>query len=159
MNTSFERTDMKEEWLTPPEIIKSLGEFDLDPCFSNRPWDTAKLHYSKEEDGLSKQWHGRVFCNPPYGRETGKWLKRMKEHQNGIALIFARTETKDWHNYIWNGADAVFFFKGRLKFYKPDGTQGDCAGAPSALVAYGEENVKALAYSKLGGVLILLNNI
>lgn len=59
MNTSFERKDMCEEWFTPPELIKSLGEFDLDPCsHTNRPWDTAKTHYAKEDNGLLQQWGG-----------------------------------------------------------------------------------------------------
>ena len=85
------RTD---EWLTPPEILKAIGEFDLDPCSPiNRPWNTAKKHYTVEDNGLIQEWIGRVFLNPPYGPETGKWLQKLAEHGNGIALIFARTET------------------------------------------------------------------
>ncbi|MFB5758983.1 DNA N-6-adenine-methyltransferase [Paenibacillus medicaginis] len=62
---------MKDEWLTPPEIIKGLGEFDLDPCVPiNRPWDTAKNHYTIEDNGLKKKWFGKVWMNPPYGEET-----------------------------------------------------------------------------------------
>lgn len=56
----------KDEWLTPPEIIRSLGEFDLDPCSPiNRPWDTALNHYTIIDNGLKQQWYGRVWCNPP----------------------------------------------------------------------------------------------
>jgi hypothetical protein len=157
MDSSFDRKDRKEDWLTPPYIIKALGEFDLDPCSPiNRPYDTAKKHYNKIDDGLKQEWEGRVYCNPPYGKETGKWIKRLKEHGNGIALIFARTETKVWHEHIWYDADAVFFFKGRIKFYTIEGKQSGAAGAPSALVAYGEENVEAIANSKLKGVLVRL---
>ena len=69
-------TENHDEWLTPPEIIKALGEFDLDPCSPvNRPWDTAKKHFTKFDDGLNKEWDGRVWVNPPYGRETFKWLE------------------------------------------------------------------------------------
>ena len=113
-------TENKDEWLTPPEIIRSLGEFDLDPCSPHpdrRPWDTAKDHYWEELDGLNQPWKGRVWCNPPYGRETFKWIDKLSNHGDGIALIFARTETIGFHEYIWNKADAVFFFKGRLRFY------------------------------------------
>lgn len=75
-------------WLTPPSIIKSLGEFDLDPCApENRPWDTAKHHYTEADDGLSKPWFGRVWLNPPYSRDIiGLWMERMAEVGNGISL-------------------------------------------------------------------------
>jgi len=151
-------TENKDEWLTPPSIIHALGEFDLDPCAPiNRPWDTAKKHYTIEDDGLSKEWHGRVWCNPPYGRETFEWLEKLADHGNGIALIFARTETKGFHREIWEKADSVFFFAGRLRFHNVDGTQANAgANAPSCLVAYGENNTEALAESGLKGRVISL---
>lgn len=151
----------KDEWLTPPEIIKSLGSFDLDPCSPlpvKRPWDTAKLHYSIEDDGLSKEWFGRVWCNPPYGLEAAKWLDKLSNHGNGIALIFARTETAMFFDYVWNRSDAVFFFKGRLYFHHVDGTRASAnAGAPSCLVAYGENNVKSIIDSGIQGKLCMLD--
>ena len=59
----------KDEWLTPPELIRALGEFDLDPCAPiNRPWPTAGGHFTREDDGLTKEWFGRVWLNPPYCR-------------------------------------------------------------------------------------------
>lgn len=134
-----------------------MGPFDLDPCSPiNRPWDTAKKHYTIEDDGLSKEWEGRVWLNPPYGRETFKWIDKLALHGNGIALIFARTETIGFHEHIWTWADAIFFFKGRLKFYHVDGTQGGTANAPSCLVAYGEDNVEALRNCGLSGKFISL---
>lgn len=153
-------TENKEEWLTPPEIIESLGEFDLDPCAPHpdvRPWDTAKVHFYKEMGGLDKRWFGRVWCNPPYGRSTFDWIEKLSEHGNGIALIFARTETKGFHREIWNKADAIFFFKGRLKFHHVSGEQGGTANAPSCLVAYGINNVFALEECGLEGKLIYLS--
>lgn len=155
MNTQFETKEKgnksgKTEWLTPPEIINDLGEFDLDPCAPiNPPWNTAKNSHTIEGDGLKQKWEGRVWLNPPYGRGSDKWIKKGKEHGNTMLLIFARTETRVWHKHIWNDADAIFFFKGRLKFYHVDGTQGGTAGAPSVLVAYGKNNVKALEDYKL----------
>ena len=129
MKTFNSNTENKEEWLTPPYILEALGGFDLDPCAPEfRPWDMAKVHYCKEQDGLSQKWFGRVWCNPPYGRQTFDWLKRLAEHKNGIALIFARTETKGFHSEVWRKAHSVFFFLGRLKFHYPDGAQGDAAG-------------------------------
>ncbi len=158
MNTTFERTkNGKDEWLTPPTIVNALGEFDLDPCSPiNRPWNTAKQHFTIEDDGLSKDWHGRVWCNPPYGSQTGIWLNKCSEYGNAIALIFARTETKMFFDSVWEKADALLFIKGRLKFFHVTGEVGDSAGAPSVLIAYGKNNVEFLKSSGIEGKLIEL---
>lgn len=146
------------DWLTPPHIINSLGKFDLDPCTPDiMPWVTAERRYTKEDDGLSKEWEGRVWMNPPYDKEVlNKWLKKLSEHGNGITLIFNRTETNYFFESIWNKADAVLFIKGRIHFYKVDGTKGGPAGCGSVLIAYGEENVIALENSNIDGKLIRL---
>jgi hypothetical protein len=152
-------TEDKDEWLTPPSVVEALGQFDLDPCApvpERRPWSMADRHFSVVDNGLLQSWQGRVWCNPPYGRETFKWLDKLASHGNGIALIFARTETKGFHSEIWGRADAVFFFKGRLRFHRVTGEQGDTANAPSCLVAYGRGNVEAIRNSGLKGKLILL---
>ncbi len=153
-------TENKDEWLTPPEIIKALGTFDLDPCSpldEVRPWDTATRHLTTKDNGLVRPWEGRVWCNPPYGKETFDWINKLSFHGNGIALIFARTETKGFHREIWEKADGIFFFKGRLCFYHVDGKKGGTANAPSCLVAYGKENVASINNSNLDGKLISLN--
>jgi hypothetical protein len=145
-------------WLTPRPILEALGEFDLDPCSSlNRPWDTAKHHYTIEDDGLAQEWFGRVWCNPPYGPGMAPFLRRMVEHGNGIVLIFARTETRAFFDYVWDKADALLFIKGRLRFHTPDGKTGGTAGSPSVLIAYGEENVKALENCGIDGKLVYLD--
>lgn len=147
----------KDEWLTPPEIIRQLGTFDLDPCAPvNRPWDTAKRHYTIEDDGLSKPWAGRVWLNPPYGRETFVWLERLADHGQGIALIFARTDTKGFHETIWKRAHAVFFFQGRLKFYHASGEKAGTANAPSVLVSYSAADTMAIMRSGLRGKLVMI---
>lgn len=145
----------KDEWLTPPSLIASLGMFDLDPCAPiNPPWRTAMVQYDIRHDGLKQPWFGRVWCNPPYGNQTFEWMRRCAEHGNTIALIFARTETKGFHSEIWEKANAVFFFKGRLAFHHVDGRKGDVANAPSCLIAYGENNVEAIARSGIPGALV-----
>jgi hypothetical protein len=143
----------KDEWLTPPEIIQSLGDFSLDPCAPVlRPWDTAKTHYTIDDDGLTKDWFGRVWCNPPYGLEAVKWLERMALHDNGIALIFARTETNMFFDQVWEKATALLFLKGRLYFHHVDGTRAKAnAGAPSVLIAYGVNNAQILRDSGIKG--------
>lgn len=151
--SSHQSAKMKnDEWLTPPEILKPLGHFNLDPCAPIvRPWDTADVHFTVEDDGLSKHWSGRVWCNPPFGREGIKWLRRMVEHGNGIALIPARTETAMFYETVWGAAGAVLFIKGRPHFHYVDGSRAPYnSGAPICLVAYGPWNVDVLAASGLG---------
>jgi hypothetical protein len=155
-NTNTENNDV---WLTPPKILKELGDFDLDPCYlppEVAPWKTANACFHLPDDGLKQEWYGRVWCNPPYGKETFKWLSKLAEHRNGLALIFCRTETIGFHEEVWAKADAVFFFKGRLKFYKIDGLEGGTANAPSCLVIYGQNNVDIVRNSNLKGKLVIL---
>ena len=146
---------LKVEWLTPPSIIKALGEFDLDPCApaeGRRPWDMARKHYSVEDNGLAQPWTGRVWCNPPYGLEAARWLERLADHGDGIALIFARTETAMFFDHVWGKADALLFLRGRLHFHHVDGTRAVAnAGAPSVLVAYGKTNERLLRDCGLPG--------
>jgi hypothetical protein len=147
-----------DEWLTPPEILRALGSFDLDPCAPiARPWETAAKHYTIEDNGLAQAWVGRVWCNPPFGREAVHWLRRMVGHGNGIALIPARTETSMFYECVWGAADAVLFIEGRPHFHYVDGTRAPFnSGAPICLVAYGISNVAALERSKLGHVVPVL---
>jgi len=148
----------KDEWLTPPWLIGSLGHFDLDPCSPVvRPWATAEKHFTINDDGLAQAWSGRVFCNPPYGNKTGLWLGKCAEHKNATALVYARTETADWFEKIWPVAHSVLFIKGRLFFHHVDGSKADHnSGGPSALIAFDEANGWALAGSNIAGKLIRL---
>lgn len=145
---------LNDEWLTPPEIVRACGLFDLDPCSPIvRPWDTAAKHYNINDDGLAQPWEGRVWCNPPFGREAIKWLRKMADHGNGIALIPARTETVMFYETVWGRADAVLFIQGRPHFHYVDGRRASAnSGAPICLVAYGLANVLALERSGLGYV-------
>lgn len=147
-------------WLTPPHIIKALGDFDLDPCAAtNRPWDTAKHHFIEADDGLAQEWFGRVWCNPPYGPGMEKWLGKLAAHSGGgVALVFARTETKTFFDTVWGKASAIYFLKGRLRFHKPDGERGATAGSPSVLIAYGERERETLRNCTLPGYFVDLSN-
>lgn len=133
-------------WLTPPGLLSALGRFDLDPCAPvDRPWDTASHHFTKDDDGLSRDWTGRVWLNPPYSRQVVVWLERLAAHGRGTALVFARTETDWFWRTVWQQASAVLFLRGRIRFHRPDGTQAKAnAGAPSVLVAYGAGDADVL---------------
>jgi hypothetical protein len=140
-------------WLTPPHILEALGEFDLDPCSSeDRPWDTANKHYTIKDDGLIQPWSGRVWCNPPYGPKMAPFLQKLAAHPGGgVALVFARTETRAFFDHVWDKATAILFLKGRLKFHKPNGELGGTAGSPSVLIAYGEAEAERLKNCNING--------
>lgn len=127
MNTLFEKSiNSTDEWYTPKEIIDSLGEFDLDPCAPLFPlWNTAKVMYNKNDDGLTKEWKGRVWLNPPYSRPLIElFVKKMAEHNNGIALLYNRCDSKMFQDVIFETATAMLFMRNRIKFFRPDGTRG-----------------------------------
>lgn len=146
------------EWYTPPSIFENLNlVFDIDVCSpkGGLPWIPAKKFYSKEDDGLSQEWGGVVWCNPPYGKETGAWLNKMSKHKNGVALVFARTDCKWFHEHCAT-ADAILFLKGRIKFVDGTGvTGGSGAGNGSMLVAWGKTGVSALKGMKDCGFLVV----
>lgn len=125
------------EWVTPQKFFDELNaefSFTLDPCCTHENAKCEK-HYTKEDDGLSKDWGGHVvFCNPPYGRELPKWVKKCYDessHATVVMLIPARTDTSYFHDYIYGKAE-IRFIRGRLKFN--DGKQG--APFPSMVVIY-----------------------
>lgn len=137
---------LKDEWLTPPELLAKLGAFDLDPCAPvTPPWRTAAKQFSVVDDGLKQPWEGRVWLNPPYGREAAQWLRKLADHGDGLALIFARTETEMFFEHVWEKAHALLFLRGRLSFHHVDGRRAAAnGGAPSVLIAYGAQNASGL---------------
>lgn len=148
------------EWLTPPKLQGSLGEFDLDPCAHPQQfYRTAKRMIAPPDDGLATDWSGqRVWLNPPYGAELKRWIAKLANGRNfGIALVPARTEVESWFwPYIWEAATAVMFIKGRLYFHRPDGSLLGNAGHGSVLAAYSMADVEAIKASGAVGRLVQL---
>jgi phage N-6-adenine-methyltransferase len=114
------------EWATPPEIFAALdaelGPFDLDPCATAENARCPR-YFTREQDGLTQIWTGRVFVNPPYNRETGLWMAKAWESAQTTAdlvvcLVFSRTGTRWWHDYAARGE--VRFLRGRLRFGNAD---------------------------------------
>lgn len=133
------RTD---EWETPQEFFNMLDaefHFNLDPCATDENYKCAK-YYTIADDGISKNWGGyRVFCNPPYGRELPKWVKKAYEESRKpktivVMLIPARTDTRWFHDFIYHKAE-IRFIKGRLKF----GDANNSAPFPSMVVVFRKE--------------------
>lgn len=116
-------SSISNEWETPKDLFNSLNaefEFTLDPCATDDNHLCDK-YFTIKDNGLLMPWKGEVvFCNPPYGREIGKWVKKCSDESyiNNVAcvmLIPSRTDTKWFHKYIYNRAE-VRFISGRLKF-------------------------------------------
>lgn len=139
MNTTVMFSSASDNWATPQELFNQLNNefaFTLDPCASAYNAKCAQ-YYAKEQDELKQNWSGqRVFCNPPYGREIGKWVEKCSEEARKdntlcVMLIPARTDTKWFHDFIYNKAE-VRFLKGRLKF----GNSTNSAPFPSMIVIF-----------------------
>jgi len=140
MNNKLMFSHEDNTWETPRAFFDKLNDefrFTLDPCCLP---ETAKCekYYTPKENGLMQNWEGQsVFCNPPYGREIYTWVKKCSEEslkQNTIVvmLIPARTDTKYFHEFIYNKAREIRFIKGRLKF----GNCKNSAPFPSMVVIF-----------------------
>lgn len=129
-------TSRTDEWETPKDFFDTMNKefhFNLDVCAARENAKCEK-YYTKKEDGLSQQWHGNCWMNPPYGREIGKWMKKALEASKEGALVAclvpARTDTAWWHEYAMKGESR--FIRGRLKF----GGSQNHAPFPSAVVIF-----------------------
>lgn len=124
MDTKVMFSSESGNWATPQEFFDKLNEefhFTLDPCADDFNHKCEK-YYTKEQDGLAQDWSGEsVFCNPPYGRDVPKWVRKCFEEvysgrcRLAVMLLHARTDTRWFHDYIYHRAE-VRFVKGRLKF-------------------------------------------
>ncbi len=139
MNKDLMFSSASENWATPQSFFNHLNaefNFDLDPCADDTN-HKCDLYFTKEQDGLAQNWGGHcVFCNPPYGREVGKWVEKgfrtNREYGNTVVMLLpARTDTKWFHEFIYHKAD-VRFVRGRLKF----GNSNNPAPFPSMVVVF-----------------------
>jgi phage N-6-adenine-methyltransferase len=146
------------EWYTPRHVldfvVRALGRIDLDPCSNSHdnPNVPAARHFTSEDDGLSRTWLGRVYMNPPYGREIGEWTRKLADEyaadnvSEAIALVPARTDT-EWFRAF--PAELVCFVSGRLAFSEHE----NAAPFPSAVLYLGENGSNfASVFSALGTV-------
>lgn len=138
MNTDVMFSSKTDLWETPQEFFDKLDlefHFDLDVCALPENAKCAR-YYTPEQDGLSQPWEGVVWCNPPYGRNIGKWVQRAhdenRRNNNYIVMLLpARTDTRWFHDYILNKTE-VRFIRGRLKF----GGAKNSAPFPSMVVVF-----------------------
>lgn len=127
-----------DEWSTPQDVFDNLDaefHFNLDPCCTHEN-RKCENHYTKEDNGLKHSWGGySVFCNPPYSN-IAEWVEKCyregtKDNTTVVLLIPSRTDTKYFHNFIYNRAE-IRFIKGRLKF----GGHSNSAPFPSMVVIF-----------------------
>lgn len=139
MNTDVMFSSKTDLWETPQDLFDKLDtefRFTLDVCALPENAKCAKF-YTPEQDGLTQPWKGTVWCNPPYGRQIGYWVRRAYLAAAGgttvVMLLPARTDTRWFHEYIY-GREAVEirFLKGRLKF----GNAKNSAPFPSMVVVF-----------------------
>lgn len=141
MKTEVLFSSKKQDWATPQDFFDKLDaefHFTLDPCADDQN-HKCKKYFTEEQDGLNQDWSDeRVFCNPPYGRDVQKWVKKCFDETHtgncdlAVMLLHARTDTRWFHDYIYHKADEVRFVKGRLKF----GGQTVNAPFPSMVVVF-----------------------
>ena len=146
------------EWHTPKHLVelitKCLGGVDLDPCSNSKgSRNVPATHvFTKHDDGLRFNWYGKVYMNPPYGREIGRWVEKLAhEYRKGhtkeaMALVPARVDT-DWFKSFRDFP--VCFIDGRLKFSGSDNS----APFPSAVFYLGSDIPKfARVFGEMGDI-------
>lgn len=121
MNTAVMFSSNTDMWATPQDffdVINKEFNFTVDVCATAEN-TKCSLFFTPEQDGLKQKWEGICYMNPPYGRSIGKWIQKAynssKEGAVVVGLLPARTDTKWFHEYIYNKAE-IRFIKGRLKF-------------------------------------------
>lgn len=146
VHTHEQRYGSKFEWLTPAWIFEAIGcTFDLDPCSPvDRPTNVpAAQRFTINDDGLTRDWFGRVWMNPPFGTENGvhQWLRRFYQHGNGIGIIRADTSTSWWHDYV-SQSPVIVLPRGRVRYVNNNEGIEKVKGGPgfaSALFCAGDE--------------------
>jgi len=124
----------ENEWFTPPEYIERarqvLGEIDLDPATHEDAQATIKAtrYFTRADNGLEQEWHGRVWLNPPYAQPfiaqfAAKMIEEVRAKRVTAAIMLTHNYTDtEWFQSLAKLADAICFTRGRVKFYEPDGT-------------------------------------
>lgn len=152
----WDKLGASDEWYTPRHVFDALGvTFDLDPANAAVGGAHVPCRESYGDEGLQKPWRGFVWLNPPFGGRNGidPWLTKFFDHGNGIALSPDRTSAP-WFWRAWKRADAVLFTR-KIRFLRPDGSEGRSPSNGTALWAAGEVAVSALRRAARDGFGVL----
>lgn len=154
---------MSVDWYTPQRYIEAaravLGEIDLDPasCADANRVVQARRFYTKEDDGLAQPWGGRVWCNPPYSGEAGKFASKLYAEyvagnvRAGILLVNSQTTPNQWFAPLW---DSLLCFTNHRIAFEPGAGQAESHPTYGAIFAYyGPDPARfAEVFSELGTV-------
>lgn len=122
------------EWFTPPKWIelarKTMGSIDLDPASNEEANKIVKAEsfYTKDQDGLSQNWFGNVWLNPPFSaglisKFADKVIDQYPNYEQAIIITDNCTETNWWQSLAKN-ACCILFVKTRIRFLNPNGSPG-----------------------------------
>ena len=152
----FERSmGASDEWFTPSYIFDGLEvRFDMDvahPGLPSASWVPADEYVT--QDSLSREWKGFIWANPPFGGRNGlvPWLDRFFAHGNGIILTPDRTSAPWWQSAA-KKADAIMFMSPKVRFLRPDGSEGVSPSTGTTLMASGGKGVAALLRGACNGL-------
>jgi phage N-6-adenine-methyltransferase len=115
---------MNDKWATPQKFFDKVNAefgFDVDVCALP---ETAKceLYFTPEVNGLAQEWKGSVWCNPPYGKTIGAWLRKAYNSASKgatvVCLVPTRTNAPWWHDYAMHAHEIRFVIK-KLGFDGP----------------------------------------
>lgn len=151
----WESIGASNEWYTPKYIFDALGErFDLDVAAPESGPPHVPCARWISADSLLCEWEGFVWMNPPFGGRNGlePWLEAFFEHGNGIALTPDRTSAP-WFRRWAAQADGILFLP-RVRFVRPDGSEGKSPANGTALLAAGERALSALRRASGLGLLV-----
>lgn len=151
--SNWETPGASDEWYTPANVFEALGcWFDLDVAApESKTHVPVTYSFTQKHDGLNQPWDGFVWMNPPFGGRNGliPWLDKFFDHGNGIALVPDRTSAP-WFWGAFRQADAVLFTR-KIRFIRPDGTEGKSPSCGTALMAKGEIGFVALNRARDAG--------
>jgi phage N-6-adenine-methyltransferase len=151
------------EWYTPAPCIEAarrvMGGIDLDPASSEKANRTvqAARYFTKDDNGLSQPWKGRLWLNPPYGGLAGQFIERLAERfatgdvTAAVALVSSHSTDTAWFRPLWDRM--LCFTYGRIQFVSSDG-RGDAATHGSVFAYFGDNGrLFAAEFSQFGAVM------
>jgi len=167
MKTDLMFSSKDNEHYTPISLLFRVLRFyddliDLDPCSNSQenPHTPSRKQFTIEDDGLTQEWKGKVWVNPPYGRVLAEWSeKTVNEFESGNAsqILFlapSRTDTQ-WYKKL--NPYPRCNIEGRLKFLNP-ANKGNAAPFPSVLFYLGKRKSRFQEYFSPIGEIIIPDN-
>lgn len=143
----WENNGQSDEWYTPQYIFDALEcEFDTDVAAPiDKTFCCVPAKSFITENSLSASWEGFIWCNPPFGGRNGiePWAEKVIKQGTGIILTPDRTSTAWWQK-LAHRSHEILFIHGKVKFIRPDGSEGKSPSNGTTLFGFGENAIRAL---------------